>query len=86
MITLEEFLKKENIVFGTQKQALSWLKGLKPKSLAKVGETYFVEEEEIQSLFENYIAKKISTRKKRAATARKNFKKKMDDTYDKLLG
>ena len=81
MITFQQFLKQEDIIFKNDKQALAWVKRLRPKVLVKIGNSYFVDPEELKELLETYVAKKVSVRSKRARTA-KNLFKKVDDKKD----
>lgn len=84
MKNLQEILQNRKIQFETEKKAINWIKSLQPKSLVKIGQTYFIDEQEIEQLIENYFIKQISLRKKRAAQARKNFTKR-DNSRRRLI-
>lgn len=75
MITLQQFLKQEDIIFKNEKQALAWVRRLRPKVLVKIGSSYFVDSDELKELLESYFTKKIALRSKRARTAKKLFRK-----------
>lgn len=75
MINLETFLQHHQIKFPSEKKKLSWIKRLQPKSLVRIGSSYFMDEKELETLLENYFVYQIALRKKRAAQAKKNFSK-----------
>ena len=78
MITIQKFLKERDISFSTEKKALNWVRKLKPESLVRVGNSYFIDPKEMEKLLTEYVAKQILIRrrlkKQRSAQAKKNFK------------
>lgn len=75
MKNLEIFLKERQIEFVSEQKKLSWIKRLRPKTLVRVGSSYFIDEKELNGLLQDYFVRQVALRKKRAAQARKNFSK-----------
>jgi hypothetical protein len=72
MITIDTFLKDNEIVFKTQKSKLNWFRGLKSLSLIRIGQTYFIDQIEMEILLSRDIEKrKIALRKRRNAAKAK---------------
>ena len=85
MINIKKFLKENDIEFDTEKKALRWIKSLKPTTLVRIGSSFFIDEDEIKQLLQNYLNQQIVLKKKRAAQAKKNFsKRKIKKTVNKL--
>ena len=74
MISINVFFKKNHIEFASTEQGIRWIKRLKPKTLVKVGRTYFVSESEILKLFQNDLKKKQKLRMERIETGKKKIK------------
>ena len=75
MKNLEIFLREQQIEFSSEQKKLSWVKRLRPKTLVRVGSSYFIDEKGLNGLLKDYFVRQIALRKKRAAQARKNFSK-----------
>lgn len=75
MIPLKMFFKKHEIEFETEARAISWLKSLKATQIVRVGNSYFVDEKEMELLFQKYLSKQLALRNQRAEQARANFSK-----------
>jgi len=69
-ISFKLFLKKYDISFTSDFKAIGWLKRLKPKHCAKVGNTFFVNEDEIVKLMQLYWRKQDLSRQKRSKQMR----------------
>lgn len=74
MINLKLFLKTYDIKFTSEKKSVSWLKSLNPKQIVRVGNSYFVDPEEMEKLFQNHLIRKLEIRQKRSDKAKENFK------------
>lgn len=84
MKNLEIFLKEQQIEFPSKQKKLSWIKRLRPKTLVRVGSSYFIDDKELNGLLKEYFVRQVALRKKRAAQARKNFSKRKDKISSNL--
>ena len=73
MLNLKTFLKAHEIEFDSDEKAVRWIRSMKPEALARIGSSYFVDEDEATRLLEKYLQKQTKLRKKRALQAKKNF-------------
>lgn len=68
---------KNKIKFSNEKKSLNWIRKLKPKTLFRIGDSYFADKKELDELLAKYSTQQIETqrrlRKQRAQQARKNF-------------
>lgn len=85
MKNFQRFLKEKEINFKTYRSAISWLKSLKPKNVARVGSSYFIDENEMNQLFEQYLIKQIILRKKRVINGKKNFAQTITKKRNKMI-
>lgn len=69
------FFQEKNIKFASEKQALRWIRRLRPKSLVKIGLSYFVDEQELSQLLEEDFKKKQKLRAERMQSGKKLSKK-----------
>jgi hypothetical protein len=76
MVYFFKFIKTNDIEFESKKQALRWIRSLKPNTLVRIGNSYFIKEDEINQLIESYFNQKIALKKKQSIQAKKNFAKK----------
>jgi hypothetical protein len=77
-INIKYFLENHQLLFKSNKQAISWLKrNLKPTSLIRIGPNYLVNKEEIEKLFKEYLIKQKEIRKNKSDRAKKLTQKKI---------
>lgn len=86
LINISEFFKKQNISFKSEKQALNWVRKLQPNTLGRVGTSYFIEDSELETLFQNYVMRQRNIKRKlkpqRQKQAKSNFDKKNPNVID----
>lgn len=78
MINIKKFFKENDIEFKSEKKALRWVRSIKPKTLVRIGSSYFIEEDEIKELIQSYFSQQIALKKKRSNQAKKNLNQKKD--------
>lgn len=74
MISIDQFVTRKKLKFGSEKSKIAWFRRLKSESLVKLGVTYFINEKEAEQLLNEELIRKIKTKKKRSNQARINFK------------
>ena len=75
MISADRYLNNNDISFQTEKEKTNFLKGLKLNTLVKVGNSYFLDPDEMDKAIAAYIAQKLKTRRRRQQVARENYGK-----------
>ena len=70
-IILEDFLTEHKISFRSERSKISWVRSLNPKTLIKVGTSFFVEESEIEKLFMNHLMEKTRSRRNQIANGKR---------------
>lgn len=63
-IILNDFLNSKKIEFKSERSKMNWVKKtISPKTLIKIGSSFFVEKDEMERLFLNHLIQKTRNRK-----------------------
>jgi len=70
MQNIKIFLENQGIEFENEEQLVRWMRSIKPKTIVRVGKSYFINESEMLILFKKHLKNKEKLRQKRIIAGR----------------
>jgi hypothetical protein len=70
MQNINVFLRNQSIEFHDEEKLIRWVKSMKPKTIVRIGKSYFINEIEMTNLLKKDLKKKEKLREKRKEIGR----------------